>query len=185
MFCAGDEFVSVDRFPQPDGISAPRPFAGTSDVPLNRSFDSKAPLVTWSFHSSGIEVDESVFVFDGRMSRLTLPSAPPSNESWNVISAARLPPRSTSREPSEAPRSTLALFGLLAPGTYDVDGWQLPRLKLTPVGPVLPTFGETGQPFAGFGVGVLPPRSRRVTGSLKLTRAAFLSQECREIARGL
>src|SRR5215211_339884 len=57
-----------------------------------------------------MEVDVSPFG-PGRIFRLTLPRAPPSNESANWISAANLPPRLIERWPRDAPRSIVAAFG--------------------------------------------------------------------------
>jgi hypothetical protein len=122
--------------------------------------------VTCEFHSSGIDVDVSVFVDEGRMSSDTLPSAPPSNESWNVISAASLPPRSTSRLPSDAPRSTDALFGFAPPGMTPGVGSHVATVK-----PLQPVW-------------VFAPRRRSVTGSLKFTRAAFLRKDFLVMAFG-
>src|ERR1700754_1055873 len=52
---------------------------------------------TWVFQSSGIEVDVRWWLAEGRIERSTLPSAPPSYESWNVSCADSEPPRSISR----------------------------------------------------------------------------------------
>src|ERR1700754_3623452 len=52
---------------------------------------------TCVFHRSGIDVEVRLWFAEGRIDRSTLPSAPPSYESWNVSSADNEPPRSTSR----------------------------------------------------------------------------------------
>src|SRR3954464_510823 len=69
---------------------------------------------TCVFHRSGIDVEVRLWFADGRIDRSTLPSAPPSYESWNVSSADSEPPRLIWRTPRDAPRSTFAAFGLLA-----------------------------------------------------------------------
>src|SRR3954447_23775544 len=52
---------------------------------------------TCVFHRSGIDVDVRWWLAEGRIDRSTLPSAPPSYESWNTISPDSEPPRSISR----------------------------------------------------------------------------------------
>src|SRR5262249_44186349 len=101
---------------------------------------------------------------DGSSLIATLPSAPPSYESWNWTSAGSAPPSAICRLPSEAPRSTSA------------SGVERSLSAVLPV-----PAGQYAAPLVPAGHGL---RSRIVTGSTKFTSDALRRKDRLLIERG-
>ena len=112
----------------PPGNGWPGPSESLS--PATSPLDRPQPLAS-VFHSSGIDDVVRACSSDSRNSMPTFPSAPPSNESLKTTSAASEPPRAMLREPSDAPRSAVAV-GAGSGRSRSVTGslyWTSPALR--------------------------------------------------------